>query len=186
MTDDRGPWDDLLRQLDGAMDKLELGDRHTRDLIGEGVKDALRGLFPESDEPARKGPDVVVLDGGRGEGRRTEDQPRPPLEVAPPPTARDTVDEDAGVNVRVVHVSQAPPPNPKGEGRWMVNEALATQLLYAGPSARAYRITCSSGRCEVLAHGSPLTVLVPGRTADIEATQIEIRGNGRGDYRLLD
>ncbi len=180
MSDHRTPdhFDEVLRQVEDALDHLQLGDGPTKDALLSGVRAALEELGPDAlgvDLEATLSdldvsPGVHIVDGGRDPGGPPTPGLKPDLRVADPsaanPSAGDLLDEggfDAG------GASDRDAVGYGAGGYDAVDEA-------GGPSVRVIRVT---RRAEGISHNTGHVSLgVP------DAWQTVFRGNTPRRYRI--
>ena len=112
MADEKPPgdgtiWGEVLDQLTDALDQANLTDGSMRNVVVDGVRDALSALTgmgfpldPDSESAPRsdEGPDITVVEGGRTEDTPASDVARPDLRVADPIEDSDakTTADDSG------------------------------------------------------------------------------------------
>jgi len=112
MADEKPPgdgtiWGEVLDQLTDALDQANLTDGSMRNVVVDGVRDALSALtgmgFPlepdsESAPRSEEGPDITVVEGGRTEDTPASDAARPDLRVADPIDKAESDAAAAGVD----------------------------------------------------------------------------------------
>lgn len=169
--------DELLRQVMAALD---LSDPSIEAKLRQGLSAGLEmateqgGAFEFDIQMDGGSPEVVVLDGGRDGAPKTPSR-TPDLEV---------VDGDGAdpedVQVRLIR----PALKPLGsDGQFAVEDSTAT--VFRGQSLRCYRLFCEHGPLQILVDGTPADTLATGCSMDIEAAFIQVRGTGRGGYRMV-
>lgn len=156
--------DGVIAQVEAALDALEIVDPTSREMVLDGVRDAL------SDDPAR--PKVQVYEGGgEDEGRRG---PPPDLRIIPPER-----EGSADVKVKVLHGGATRHVGGRielpGEGlhpEW--------QTIVHGRSLRLYRIHCDDGSLQIAADSELIAQVVGGQTIDVEARVIRVGAGAPG------
>lgn len=164
-------WDDVLSQVESALDELGVSSEELREALISGLEEALGDTRPGAEPPS-----VVVLDGGRVPDPDREEG-RPSLEV---------LEGDGGprrsATVRVL----ASTDRAARAGRIDVGPE-AWQTVYQG-TAHPYRLACSEGELTVALDGLPTLTVGAGQTTDVEAGLVRVRGSGgaaRGAYHRL-
>lgn len=163
--DDRDGVDDVLDQVEQALDKLRLGDGPTRDALLDGVREAL-GELGVGAQPGT--PDIRVMDGGRGDDDPTSEAPAPDLRVAD--DRRETSHADA--RVKVVRVGATG--KTSHDGAISVAGTEHWQTVSRSAAARAYRIWCERGTLRVAIDGLPADQLTAGQSLDVEARLVRV------------
>ncbi|MBW1877824.1 MAG: hypothetical protein JRI25_01365 [Deltaproteobacteria bacterium] len=183
--DDDDLFEELMAQVDEAFAALELGDGKLGDMIGDGVREALRATLGDLSTPKGGGepakPQVTVLDGGKDDGAPddADETPRPELRVAEPTDV--PAESSPQSRVRVVRVGNRPrvsiqetPLHLEGNLRVDPGEE-AWQTLFRGADPRTYRLACDGGVLEVALDGQIADRIQPGQTMDVEARLIRVR-----------
>ena len=165
------------------------------DAVMEGVRQALDalasaglGLNPAPGEP---GPEVTVMEGGRGVDDPPAEGEPPSLRVAEPAEGEDT----PGPQVRI-HLHRVEGAGQGGgvQGGVAIGrngvisvEQGAVQTLFRGEQPRPYRLFCTAGQLEVQVDGFPVEALHKGQSIDVEARLVRVVGTSpaRGHYRRL-
>ena len=186
-------FDEVLRQVEDALDHLHLGDGPTKDALLSGVRAALEELGPDalgveleatlSDLDAA--PSVRVVDGGRDPEGPPSPGSKPDLRVADPSAAdapagdlpvggSDSPGFDASSpNVRVVRVTR------RAEGASQAGSVSLSspdtwQTVFRGTAPRRYRIRCDRGAIHIALDGALVEELQPGQTSDFEGALIRV------------
>lgn len=172
--------DDLLDQL---MQALDLQDPKLRKKLREGLEhgfeqvDVTREMhfsFDIDGDGASQGPDVTVLDGGRSDaGPRTGD--RPDLEVVPD---ADDDGPDPEVSVRVIRARRE-------QGGRLLEGSIdvdGQQTVFRGMEPLLYRLHCDQGAFQAVVDGIAVEALQAGQSLDVEASLIQVRGQGAGRF----
>lgn len=89
------PWSEVLDQVEDALVEAGIGAEPERGALLDGVRSALDSLVG-LDTSQDIGPEVVVVEGGRGEHEPPTEGAVPPLRVADPPAAEGPQQEDDG------------------------------------------------------------------------------------------
>lgn len=157
------PLGELLGQLEEILAQADLGPDVPRDALLEGVRDVIRALGLDTEPRTRRGIEVVVVEGGRG-------QDEPPAPGAPPhlrlASASDDEPEPLSTTVRVIHGGEDPdPPGVVDLGQILLLPG-GTQTLYVGDQSHPYRVCCDSGVLSVLVGGQVVGHLLAGQTMD--------------------
>jgi hypothetical protein len=188
MSDHHPPdtFDEVLRQVEDALDHLQLGDGPTKDALLSGVRAALEELGPDAlgvdleATIADGAPGVHVVDGGRDPQGPPSPGLRPDLRVAD--AGSDMVDDDAAgfdaPNVRVVRVTRRAEGRAQGLGRVVLGSADAWQTIFRGAVSRRYRIRCDRGALQVALDGALVEELVAGQTSDFEGALVRVQARG--------
>jgi len=165
-SDDSDLLQEVMAQVEVALDALDLGEPSTRESLLEGLRDALRDPDPQTgtdssffvmqSEPPEEGPDLRVVDTEEAE-RITQAQTH------------------SDVRVRVVRpkASTSQPRGPSDEGRIHVRDG-AWQTVYRGDAARPYRLSADT-LLEVALDGVSAEQLKPSQTMDVEARLVRVR-----------
>ena len=179
-SDDSDLLQEVMAQVEVALDALDLGEPSTRESLLEGLRDALRDPDPQTgtdssffvmqSEPPEEGPDLRVVD--------TEEAER----ISQAQTHSD-------VRVRVVRPKA--PTQTRGhsdDGRIHVRDG-SWQTVYRGDAARPYRLSADT-LLEVALDGVSAEQLRPSQTMDVEARLIRVRpvdqtATAVGSYRRL-
>ena len=185
-------FDEVLRQVEDALDHLRLDDGPTKEALLSGVRAALEGLDPDAvgveleatlsdlDAP----PAVHVVDGGRDPEGPPSPGSKPDLRVADPsaadPPSGEFHDEhgmgfDAeSPNVRVVRVTRRAEAKSHQTGTVSLSSPDAWQTVFRGALSRRYRIRCERGTIHVALDGALVEELQPGQTSDFEGALIRV------------
>ncbi|MCB9676605.1 MAG: hypothetical protein H6737_15925 [Alphaproteobacteria bacterium] len=182
--------DDIDDILHSIFEVIDLKDPRLKDKLRRGLEKGLEvaselghdvqvELDIDSDVP-----DVVVLDGGRQDGAPTPQTSGPPdLSVIDGDGGHDDgfIDDDLlGEPVRVrVFGGTAP----SSAGR--IDVSGEHQTVFRGAAPRTYRIHCEGGGLEVLLDGLPADQMIGGQSIDVEASLVQVRGDGEGWYLAL-
>jgi hypothetical protein len=183
-------FDEVLRQVEDALDHLRLGDGPTKDALLSGVRAALEELGPDAlgVELEAKisdldiAPTVRVVDGGRDPEGPPSPGSKPDLRVADPsaadsvsPGVPDTLDFDAeSPSVRVVRVTRRAEGTSQPGGSVSLSSPDAWQTVFRGTAPRRYRIRCDRGAIHVALDGALVEELQPGQTSDFEGALIRV------------
>ena len=186
-------FDEVLRQVEDALEHLRLGDGPTKDALLSGVRAALEELGPDalgveleatlSDLDAA--PSVRVVDGGRDPEGPPSPGSKPDLRVADPSAAdarvgdlpldgSDSLGFDAeSPSVRVVRVTR------RAEGASQTGSVSLSspdtwQTVFRGNAPRRYRIRCDRGAIHIALDGALVEELQPGQTSDFEGALIRV------------
>ena len=165
--DDRDGVDDVLDQVEQALDQLRLGDGEARDALMEGVREALSELGLGG----AGAPDIRVMDGGRGEDDPTSEAPTPDLRVAGEGVAGEGATSSA--RVKVVRVGAASGAT-HHDGRIAVSGVDVWQTVSRSADPRAYRLWCEHGDLRVAIDGLPADTVGGGQSLDVEARLIRV------------
>jgi hypothetical protein len=184
-------FDEVLRQVEDALDHLALRDGATKDALLSSVRAALEELDPDavgveleatlSDLDAS--PAVHVVDGGRDPEGPPSRGSRPDLRVADPSAADarsgDVPGEDVGFDVdspsvRVVRVTRRAEATSHHTGTVSLSSPDAWQTVFRGVLPRRYRIRCERGEIHVALDGALVEELHPGQTSDFEGALIRV------------
>ena len=168
------PTDDIIEQVNAALDGLSITDDATRDAVAAGLKEALGALsaMGVTPTPGREAPSVAVVEGGRAEDAPPTSGAPPDLHIAAPPT--DAQPASAAPTARVV-VSRAPIRSRPAAADPAGHIALAPgtrQTILRARQARAYRIHCTDGALRVLIDGQPLDTVAAGQSIDVEGAML--------------
>ena len=186
-------FDEVLRQVEDALDHLSLGDGPTKDALLSGVRAALEELGPDalgveleaqlSDLDAA--PSVRLVDGGRDPEGPPSAGSKPDLRVADPGAidapvgdVRGEVSDSLGFDaespsVRVVRVTRRSE-GASQTGSLSLSSADTWQTVFRGTSPRRYRIRCDRGAIHIALDGTLVEELQPGQTSDFEGALIRV------------
>ncbi|MSQ03812.1 MAG: hypothetical protein EXR71_18315 [Myxococcales bacterium] len=191
MPRDPDDFDDVLGQVESALDELEIVDGDERDALLTSLRGVLGSLgdlplatldvrtvrLPAERSPP---PAVSLLDGGRGDDdSATDARVRPTLRLAG--DAEDAPVQGAGRNLKFAahfHRSRprGPPPDslpePPGQIRFSDD---TDQPIFQGNRARTYRVRCLTGSFAVRVDDAVLPPLRAGQTVDVEGRRISVR-----------
>lgn len=180
----RDEWDDVLSQVEEALDRLRLGDGPHREALLDGVREALQALGADANADAdADGPRVEVVEGGRADDapRRppepSGERSRPPLRVADDERAPDDTERAAVKLVRLGAGRRATDVWLESEGSIRLDPSpgqTGWQTVYQGETARAYRVACHTGVMRVTADGASASLLSAGQTIDVEARVVRV------------
>jgi hypothetical protein len=184
--DDHDSLDDVLSQVEDALDALNLGPGETRQNLLDGVRDAIRSMA-ELDAPVH--PEVFVLD--------EHDDLGPGLRVVDTEEAERIHENQADREVRFRVVQPHPQaaarlPMPlEAEGTISVkgDEPEGWQTVFRGESSRAYRIAAATGTLVLALDGVLAERVSAGQTCDVEGRMIRVRAanevDASGSYSRL-
>ncbi len=161
--DDSDGVDEVLDQVERALDELRLEDEGARSALLDGVRSALGelGLGGAGD------PRIHVVDGGRGVDDPTTEAPRPELRVAHQDDER-----SSSARVRVVRVGGVEATT--HDGVIAVSQADVWQTVSRAAAARPYRVWCATGMLRVAIDGLPADTLAAGQSLDVEARLVRV------------
>jgi hypothetical protein len=192
---DRRPpdhFDEVLRQVEDALDNLRLADGPKRDALLNGVREALEELGPDglgvieleaTLSDLDDAPSVRVVDGGRDPEGPPSPGSKPDLRVADPSAAdasvgaasaegSDPLGFDAeSPSVRVVRVTRRPE-GVSQAGSVSLSSPDTWQTVFRGSAPRRYRIRCDRGAIHISLDGALVEELQPGQTSDFEGALI--------------
>ena len=187
-------FDEVLRQVEDALDHLSLGDGPTKDALLSGVRAALEELGPDAlgVELEAKiadldiSPSVRVVDGGRDPEGPPSPGSKPDLRVADPsapdapvgdlgPEVSDSLGFDPeSPSVRVVRVTRRAEGVSHQAGSVSLSSPDAWQTVFRGTAPRRYRIRCDRGAIHIALDGALVEELQPGQTSDFEGALIRV------------
>ena len=186
-------FDEVLRQVEDALEHLRLGDGPTKDALLSGVRAALEELGPDAlgvELEAKISdldiPSVRVVDGGRDPEGPPSPGSKPDLRVADP-SAADAPVGDLGQegsdslgfdtespSVRVVRVTRRAEGVSHKAGSVSLSSPDTWQTVFRGTSPRRYRIRCDRGAIHIALDGALVEELQPGQTSDFEGALIRV------------
>ena len=183
-------FDEVLRQVEDALDHLHLGDGPTKEALLSGVRAALEELGPDAlgvELEARISdldiaPTVRVVDGGRDPEGPPSAGSKPDLRVADAsapdavsPGVSDSLGFDAeSPSVRVVRVTRRAEGTSQPGGSVTLSSTDTWQTVFRGTSPRRYRIRCDRGAIHVALDGALVEEVQPGQTSDFEGALIRV------------
>jgi len=184
--EESGLWNDIIKQVDEALEHANFSDNETRSALLEGVKEALDELGMTSQDLP---PTVTVVEGGRkGDATEIDPETRPHLQLAEEPTGEQSHTKHAPkhTHVRVLRPNTPKHPVLKSEGRIQL-DADATQTIFRGETIRAYRIECLHGTLQIRLNGAFVDTLTRGQCTDVEATLVQVSATetATGRYTTL-
>ena len=191
--DDR--WSDVIHQVLDALNDANIDDPNTRDVLAEGVRQALESIDDGIDvniqilgedelHPGAAGMDVEVVDGGRGENTPPTEGKKPTLRIAEEgETTEKSIPENRPYVTQVKVLQGSPlggsipmtseygrialPNNGEPESSW--------QTIYQGLRPRLYRVSCfPGGKIDVTVDGIQIERLSPGQSIDVEGLAIRV------------
>jgi len=175
-------FDEVLRQVEDALEHLRLGDGPTKDALLSGVRAALEELGPDalgveleatlSDLDAA--PSVRVVDGGRDPEGPPSPGSKPDLRVADPSAADPHGIDAESPSVRVVRVTRRAEGVSHQAGSVSLSSPDTWQTVFRGTSPRRYRIRCDRGAIHIALDGALVEELQPGQTSDFEGALIRV------------
>lgn len=195
--DDPG-WNELLHQLEEALDEAGIEGEQTRAAVRDGLRAALESLGKLAgwSEPRHDGPEVEVVEGGRADDDPEPTGPRPDLRVAEPmPEEDESPPEETppsprpDVRVRLLRRADLDTAR-RLRGSIRLSAAGECQTIFRGAQPRAYRIGCTHGALCVHLDGLPTETVREGQTLDVEARFVRVEAAGEppfeGRYRRLE
>lgn len=182
------PWGDVLSQVADALTDLNLEEGALRAALLDGLRTALSQVEGGGIDVGAP-PEVVVVEGGRGENAPVTPIVTPMLRVADDPTEEEV--PETRHRVRMVRVGaedfdQNEDPDWLAapithEGRIRVGDpttSSAWQTVLRASTERPYRLNCDRGALEIFLEGEPAERLATGQTVDVEAKLIRVRAVG--------
>jgi len=186
-------FDEVLRQVEDALEHLRLGDGPTKDALLSGVRAALEELGPDAlgvELEAKISdldiPSVRVVDGGRDPEGPPSPGSKPDLRVADPSAADAPVGDSSqdvsdslgfdseSPSVRVVRVTRRAEGVSHNAGSVTLSSPDTWQTVFRGTAPRRYRIRCDRGAIHIALDGALVEELQPGQTSDFEGALIRV------------
>ncbi len=172
-------FDDLVNQVEIALEAIDIEGFDSRDSIVEGLRQALESAA-DLELDISVSPEVVVLEGGRGwdeEDESTGERTRPELRVI-------ERDEEAPERLRDVRVKvidpkrlkrRRPGASTESEGTILVDSSMEWQTIYRGSESATYRVWKADGGLQVALDGEWLETINPGQSIDVRGRLIRVR-----------
>ncbi len=176
--------EEVLGQVESALDELEIVDGDERDALLTSLRDVLGSLgdLPLTTvevrtvrlQPQVATPSVSLLDGGRNDDDVVDVGARPALRLAN--------EADSALSEAVVEAggqsrrprTQDTFPEPPGHIRFPAPGEMADQPIFQGNRARTYRVRCLAGSLAVRVDDAVLAPLRAGQTVDVEGRRISV------------
>ena len=179
-SDDRF-FDDLVNQVEIALETIDIEGVDARDSIVEGLRQALQSAA-EIELEASAAPGVVVLQGGKAGAPEDEvelegESRRPELRVF-------ERDDEAPEGLRDIRVKVIEPKvfrrrkvdeNPVTEGTILVDNTIEWQTIYRGVEPATYRVWKADGQLQLALDGQWVEAMHPGQSLDVRASLIRVR-----------
>jgi hypothetical protein len=179
-SDDRF-FDDLVNQVEIALETIDIEGFDARDSIVEGLRQALESAV-EMDLETSAFPEVVVLEGGRDpsealDSEEGSERSRPELRVI-------ERDEEAPEGLRDVRVKVIDPDRVTrrrrgntrlSQGTILVDSSIEWQTIYRGSEPATYRIWKADGHLEVALDGEWVEAVNSGQSLDVCGGVIRVR-----------
>ncbi|MEC8424431.1 MAG: hypothetical protein VX000_11690 [Myxococcota bacterium] len=159
------PWSEVLEQVEDALRDAGVGEDDGRAALLDGVRSALDGLVG-LDTRDGGSPDVVVVEGGRGEDDPPTRGEAPPLRVADAPAPNATASGDHGDAAPERPESGPPEPDGCWSDAWEESDASwpgATRVVVRAPPAGhggPFPSLARQGRVRVQSGDNPHTIYV--------------------------
>ncbi len=186
-------WSSLRDQVEEALRKAGLGDRHLDEAVVQAMEQAFSALgsLTEDTEVSPSSPDVTVVEGGRRDDQPPAPGDPPELRLAPQ-TASDTHDDlgtgDTKIRVTVHRLdrdgrrrSNTDTTAKRKERRLLVQGRIQVapeghQTIFRGSESRSYRLHCNEGTLRITLDGLPAESLSAGQSMDVDAALIRVSG----------
>lgn len=169
----------LVNELSKELESAGFVDDNVQEELMHGIQDSLRAIFGEVFEP--EPPAVTVVEGGRTDDEPAPDRPQPQLRVASFEDVEEPIEsldssmsfDSSNVSVRVIR--------PKGggvpalsSGNIHLDEEGASQCIYAGQTAKMYRLLLFRGEADVYAGDTCIGIINEKQSMDVEGVNIKV------------
>ncbi len=189
MPRDPDDLDEVLGQVESALDELEIVDGDERDALLTSLRGVLGSLgdLPLTTlevravrlQPEAASPSVSLLEGGRADDDVvTGGRARPALRLADDAEGAPIgADSDFSAQFRIARPRARPTdtiPEPPGQICFPAKDETAHQPIFQGSRARTYRVRCLTGSLAVRVDEDVLPPLRAGQTVDVEGRRISV------------
>jgi len=186
-------WSSLRDQVEEALRKAGLGDRHLDEAVVQAMEQAFAALgsLSADTEVSPSSPDVTVVEGGRRDDQPPAPGDPPELRLATEAGA-DSHDDlgtgDTKVRVTVHRLdrdgrrrSNTDASAKRTDRRLLIQGRIRVapdghQTIFRGSESRSYRLLCNEGTLRITLDGLPAESLSAGQSIDVDAALIRVSG----------
>jgi hypothetical protein len=197
----------LFRHVESLVDdEASLNDQSAGEAFRNGLLSSIQGKMFESLEPDIQGPQMSVVEGGKGgaeaavpsESESDSPQPvfslvepaeygtEPSSEKEPSPSLAFDFGDVSQVSVHILSSDEIPLiPTPETErGKIVLSDEIQSQSVLFGSKPRYLRIFCLLGRFEICADEHFIGEICEGQSIDVEGARIHVSSkcNATGHY----